>query len=88
MHPIVLLEPLSLLRHDPDQGFTDSPEAFIYKGSSACVRFDKTTARVTLDPPGADVLELLQELQALAQLQHDQDKARMLARLRLRRLGQ
>ena len=87
MHPIVLLSPLSDLRHSPTDGFSDSPEAFTYKGSSAVVRFDKATATVTLDPPGADVLVLLQELQALATAQHDQDKARILARLRQRRAG-
>lgn len=87
MHPIALLGPLSDLHHAPDQGFSDSPEALEYKGSSAVVRFDKATAAVTLDPLGADVLALLQELQALATAQHDDDKARLLARLRLRRLS-
>lgn len=85
MHPIILLEPLSLLRHSPTNGFSDSPEAFIYKGSSACVRFDKATGRVSLDPPGADVLQLLQELHALATRQHDAEKARLLDRIRQRR---
>lgn len=84
MNPIVLLEPLTWLRHDPDQGFSDSPQAFIYKGSSTVVRFDKATGTVTLDPPGADLLTVFKELQALAQAQHDQDKARILARLRQR----
>ncbi|WP_274643778.1 hypothetical protein [Pseudomonas serbica] len=84
MHPIILLEPLTWLRHDPDQGFSDSPQAFIYKGSSAVVRFDKATGRVTIDPPGTDVLQLLQELHALAMAQHDAEKAKLLARLRRR----
>ena len=84
MHPIVLLSPLSDLRHAPDQGFADSHDALTYKGSSACVRFDKATARLTLDPPDADLLTVFKELQALAQAQHDQDKARILARLRQR----
>lgn len=87
MHPIVLLGPLSDLRHAPDQGFSDSPDAFEYQGSCACVRFDKSTGRVTLDPPSANVQNLLQELQALAMAQHDAEKARLLARLRLRRQG-
>lgn len=84
MHPIVLLEPLTWLRHDPVQGFSDSPDAFEYKGATACVRFDKATARLTLDPLSADVLQLLHELQQLAQAQHDAEKARLLARLRQR----
>lgn len=88
MNPILLLEPMTYLRHSPADGFADSPEAFEYKGAEGCVRFDKASGRVTLDPPGADVLLLLQELQALAMAQHDDDKARILARLRLRRLGQ
>lgn len=81
MNPIVLLEPLSYLRHDPHQGFSDLPDALQYQGATACVRFDKTTGRVSLDPPGADVLAVLQELQSLTQAQHDQEKARLLARL-------
>lgn len=87
MHPIVLLGPLSDLRHSPDDGFTDNPEAFEYKGATACVRFDKGNGRVTLDPPDADLAKLLQELQALAQLQHDAEKARLLERIRQRRLA-
>lgn len=87
MHPIILLEPLSLLRHAPDQGFSDSPQSLTYQGATACVRFDKATGRVTLDPPDADLLAVFQELQALATRQHDDDKARILARLRLRRLS-
>ncbi|MNC52901.1 hypothetical protein D3C76_365930 [compost metagenome] len=86
MHPIVLLGPLSDL-HAPVQGFSDRPDALTYQGACASVRFDKATAAVTLDPPSANVLELLQELQALAQLQHDAEKARLLARIRLRRLA-
>ena len=81
MNAIVLLEPMTYLRHDPALGFCDSPEAFEYKGAEGCVRFDKATGRVSLDPPSADVLVLLQELQALAMAQHDQEKARLLARL-------
>ena len=81
MNPILLLEPMTYLRHDPAQGFTDSPQAFEYKGSSACVRFDKATGRVSLEPPGADVRGLLVELQALATAQHDAEKARLMARL-------
>lgn len=84
MHPIVLLGPLSDLRHSPAQGFADSPDALVYNGPDASVRFDKSTGRVTLDPPGADLAQLLQELQALAQTQHDAEKARLLARLRRR----
>lgn len=84
MNPILLLEPMTYLRHDPAQGFTDSAEAFEYKGAEGCVRFDKSTGRVTLDPPGADVLALLQALQALATAQHDAEKAWLMARLRQR----
>jgi hypothetical protein len=85
MNPIVLLEPLSYLRHSPADGFTDSPDALTYIGLGASVRFDKSTGRVTLDPPSANVLDLLQELHALAQLQHDAEKARLLDRIRQRR---
>lgn len=81
MNAIVLLEPMTYLRHDPALGFRDSPEAFEYKGAEGCVRFDKATGRVSLDPPSADILVLLQELQALASRQHDQEKARLLSRL-------
>jgi hypothetical protein len=84
MNPIVLLEPMTYLRHSPADGFSDSPEALIFKGSSAVVRFDKSTGRVTLDPPNSDVLALLQELQALASRQHDLERATMLAKLRKR----
>jgi hypothetical protein len=87
MHPIVLLEPLSLLHHSPAQGFVDSPDAFTYQGACASVRFDKVTGRMTLDPPDADLLAVFQELQALATRQHDQEKARLLARIRRRRLA-
>ncbi|MNP84568.1 hypothetical protein D3C76_1839260 [compost metagenome] len=45
------------------------------------MRFDKASGRVSLDPPSADVLVLLQELQALATAQHDAEKNRLLARL-------
>lgn len=81
MNPLVLLEPLSLLRHDPDQGFCDSPTALTYQVATACVRFDKGNGRVDLDPPNSNVLDLLQALQALATAQHDAEKARLLARL-------
>ena len=81
MNPIVLLEPMTLLRHAPDQGFSDLPDALMYQGATACVRFDKTTGRLSLDPPDADLLTVLQELQALASRQHDQERAAMLARL-------
>ena len=84
MHPIILLEPLSLLRHSPSDGFSDSPGALEYQGAEGCVRFDKTTGRIGLDPPSADVLVLLQALQALATAQHDAEKNRLLARLRQR----
>lgn len=87
MHPIILLEPLTWLRHSPTDGFRDSPDALTYQGACASVRFDKVTGRVTLNPPGADVLQLLQELQALASAQHDQEKARLLERIRQRRLA-
>ena len=81
MNPLVLLEPLSLLRHDPDQGFCDSPTALTYQVATACVRFDKGNGCVDLDPPNSNVLDLLQALQALATAQHDAEKARLLARL-------
>ena len=84
MHPIILLEPLSHLRHAPEQGFSDNQDAFIYRGSSACVRFDKATGSLTLDPPETDVLVLLVELQALASLQEREERAALLARLRKR----
>ena len=81
MNPILLLEPMTYLRHDPAQGFTDSPAALEYQGAEGYVRFDKATGRVSLEPPGADVRGLLVELQALATAQHDAAKARLLARL-------
>lgn len=84
MDSMTLLEPLSQLRHAPEQGFSDLTDALIYRGSSALVRFDKSTGRITLDPPGADVLVVLQELQRLATAQHDDEKARLVARLRQR----
>lgn len=68
MHPIVLLEPLSMLRHAPDQGFRDSPTALTQE----------------LTPPDADVLQLHQALQQLAQAQHAQERAYVLAKLRQR----
>lgn len=77
----MLLEPMSLLRHSPADGFEDSPKAFIYKGSSASVRFDKVTGQLSLDPPSADLLDVLQELQALACRQEAQERAAMRARL-------
>jgi hypothetical protein len=81
MNPIVLLEHMTYLRHSPADGFSDSPEALIFKGSSAVVRFDKSTGRVTLDPPDADLARLLQALQALASQQEREERAAMLARL-------
>lgn len=84
MNTIVLLEPLSHLRHSPADGFADTPEALTYQGAEGCVRFDKATGRVSLDPPDADLTRLLQALQALAMAQHDAEKARLLARLRQR----
>ena len=84
MNPIVLLEPMTYLRHDPAQGFCDSPAALEYQGDEGRVHFDKTTGRIALDPPGADVLQLLQALHKLAQAQHDAEKARLLARIRQR----
>jgi hypothetical protein len=81
MHPIVLLGPLSDLRHSPTDGFSDSPEAFEYRGSHACVRFDKATGTVTLDPPEADPGQLLVEMQALATRQEAEERAALRARL-------
>nr|QPB93788.1 hypothetical protein [uncultured bacterium] len=81
MNPIVLLDPLSYLRHDPAKGFANSPDALIYQGATACVRFDKASGTVTLEPPGADVLALLQALQALAVAQEADERAAMLAKL-------
>ena len=81
MNPILLLEPMTYLRHDPALGFCDSPAALEYQGAEGCVRFDKASGRVSLDPPGADGLALLQALQALATAQHDAEKARLMARL-------
>ena len=84
MHPIALLEPLTWLRHDPAKGFCASPDALVYTGQDASVRFDKSTGRVSLDPPSADVLQLLQELQALASQQEREERAGLLAKLRQR----
>ena len=84
MNVMTLLEPLSMLRHSPADGFCDSPEALVYNGQHAAVRFDKTTGSLSLDPPSADVLAVFQELQALASRQHDQERAAMLGRLRKR----
>ena len=81
MNPIILLEPLSYLRHAPTQGFSDLPDALQYQGAIACVRFHKATGRVSLDPPGADLLTVLKELQALASLQEREERAAMLTRL-------
>lgn len=81
MNAIVLLEPMTYLRHDPAQGFCDSPDALVYTGQDAAVRFDKATGQISLDPPDADLARLLQALQALAMAQHDQEKARLLSRL-------
>lgn len=75
---------MTYMRHDPAQGFCDSPEAFEYKGAEGSVRFDKTSGCLTLDPPNSDVLALLQALQALATAQHDAEKAWLMARLRQR----
>lgn len=85
MHPITLLEPLTWLRHSPADGFSDSPDALTYTGQKACVRFDKGSGRLTLDPPDADLLTVFKEMQALATAQHDAEKARLLARIRQRR---
>lgn len=77
----VLLEPLSYLRHASDQGFSDSPQALIFKGYSAAVRFDKVSGELSLDPPSADLLGVLQELQPLASLQEREERVVMLTRL-------
>ena len=84
MNPIVLLEPLSLLRHSPADGFRDLPDALTYQSAEGCVHFDKTSGCLTLDPPETDVLGLLVELQALANLQEREERAAMLRRLALR----
>lgn len=78
---MTLLEPMTYLRHDPAQGFCDSAEAFEYKGAEGCVRFNKASGRVSLDPPDADLARLLQALQALASQQEREERAAMLARL-------
>lgn len=80
MNPIVLLEPLSL-RHSLADGFRDLPDALTYQSAEGCVRFDKTSGCLTLDPPETDVLGLLVELQALANLQEREERAAMLRRL-------
>lgn len=84
MNPIILLEPLSMLRNSPADGFRDLPDALTYQSAEGCVRFDKTSGNLTLDPPSADILVLLQELQALTIRQHDLERAAMLAKLRKR----
>ena len=56
MNPIVLLDPLSLLRHSLAYGFRDLPDALTYQSAEGCVRFDKTSGCLTLDPPETDVL--------------------------------
>lgn len=84
MNPIILLEPLSYLRHAPADGFIDTPEALTYQGAKACVRFDKGSGCITLDPPGADVLQLQRELSKLTMMQNDQEKALILEKLRKR----
>lgn len=84
MNPIALLELLSLLRHEPDQGFCDTPAALTYQGVTTRVRFDKNTGHIELSPADADPDPLFRELQALATWQHAQERATLLNRLRKR----
>ena len=81
MHPLTLLEPLSLLQHAPAEGFHETPTALVFVGGHAAVSFDKATGQLTLTPPCADVLQLHRELQFLASLQEAQERIRLLARL-------
>ncbi|MEC4025632.1 hypothetical protein VSO52_23050 [Pseudomonas fulva] len=77
---MTLLEPLSYLR-SPAQGFCDTSAALEYRGAAGCVRFDKATGRLTLDPPDLNVLQLHQAMQAVATQQDAAERARLLARL-------
>lgn len=81
MHPLTLLEPLSLLQHAPADGFHDRPDALVYIGAQAAVRFDKATGQVTLTPVSADLLQLHRELQTLAQTQEARERTRILSKL-------
>lgn len=81
MHPITLLEPLSYLSESPTAGFADTPQALEYHSQAGSVRFDKATGTMRLDPPTADVLALLQELQALVTDQEASERAGLLAKL-------
>ncbi|MNE54225.1 hypothetical protein D3C76_1668690 [compost metagenome] len=69
------------MRHSLADGFRDLPDALTYQSAEGCVRFDKTSGCLTLDPPETDVLGLLVELQALANLQEREERAAMLRRL-------
>ena len=64
MDKITLLEPLSYVCPGT-AGLSDTPTALTYRGLAGTVCFDKTTGKITVDPPTTDVLQLHLELQQL-----------------------